>query len=62
MGLIFTTKYVCDKCGKVGMEWNCAFPKTTAMEIARNDGWQIGMNGWICPDCKPRKKEKTAHD
>lgn len=48
----------CDTCGN-GFSWtDITVTYNTAIRIARNEGWQVGKKGWLCPNCKQMKKKK----
>ena len=49
----YISGYYCDRCGKYGELWQV--PKmgiVFAQKSAREEGWQIGKRGWLCPECK----------
>ena len=55
--MAFNSYYACDKCGRVGGAWiNYTVCVGTAVSIARKKGWQIGKNGWFCPNCRTVKQ------
>lgn len=46
----------CDKCGD-GYYWTGRGPNhRVALQIARDQGWQVGKTGWFCPKCRTRKR------
>lgn len=48
----------CDKCGRdmlLGVDRSLGI--TFAREKARKNGWSIGKNGWLCHNCRRKKKE-----
>lgn len=46
----------CDGCkdGCVGVWENHTVTKSVATRIARDHGWSVGKNGWLCPTCRKK--------
>lgn len=60
--MAFNSYYACDKCGRVGGAWiNCTATFGTVVQIARKKGWQIGKNGWYCPNCRTVKRSSRRY-
>lgn len=56
----------CDECCN-SISWvNHTVPISRAQEIARQNGWRVGKTGWICPQCRARRRmpqwRKREHD
>lgn len=50
---------VCDWCGDSALNWtNCTVSMSRCSQIARSEGWEIGKNGWLCPVCRKKIREK----
>lgn len=47
----------CDACGRRDGWKDLTISKTRAAAVAREAGWSVGPAGWICPECKMKKKE-----
>lgn len=48
----YISGYFCDRYGKYGEQWLANFGVVFARKQARENGWQIGKMGWLCPECK----------
>lgn len=45
----------CDKCGEDAISYlNVSVSLSCMQKIARMQGWSVGKNGWICPNCKSK--------
>lgn len=50
----------CDKCGD-GFYWDDHTVNiSTAGNVARDRGWQVGKKGWYCPECRDVKRRTEA--
>lgn len=57
--MAYNTYYACDKCGTVGGAWiNYTATFGIVVKIARDEGWQVGKNGWFCPRCRTTRRRR----
>lgn len=52
--MAYAFEITCDRCGLGWRFENAIFTKKEAIRFARNHGFSVGKNGWICPRCKKR--------
>ena len=55
--MAYNVYFCCDICGATWSWVNVTVNLSCAQRIARAKGWQVGKNGWFCPDCKTQKRK-----
>lgn len=58
--MAYIVYFACDLCGKEGGVWlNTTVSKSRIDKIARNRGWRVGKQGYVCPKCQCKRKIST---
>lgn len=58
--MAYIVYFACDRCGtESGMWVNHTVSQSRAAKIARDRGWQIGKQGYVCPMCRRERKSGT---
>lgn len=58
--MAYNVYFCCDKCGATWSWVNQTVNLSTATRIARKYGWQVGKTGWLCQNCRNRKRPARA--
>lgn len=60
--MAYNVYFCCDKCGAT-LSWvNQTVNYSTAVMLARHRGWQVGKTGWLCPECRTRKRKAAQRE